>query len=98
MISQHLESIELYDILHNYQVKCNPDLGMDYFYKLTGASPGAGGALLLNSQVEGYPVVIKVFPTDCNFKYLKDRAIPNKQIRDYGDFEPGTGLLLTHLF
>lgn len=65
---------------------------------LKGASAGASGAKLLQGKQRGYPVVIKVFPVDCPVKYIKGIRRRNNGIRDYGNFEIGTGLMLTDTF
>lgn len=85
------------------------DLGVRLISNLRGASPGAGGATIISAVVDivtgvtggefvEEPVVIKVFPVDCPFRYFKGTVKPNTAVRDYGDYEPGTGLLLTELF
>jgi len=80
-------------------VSCDITLGVTHLSNLKGASPGAGGAILISADVEDEPIVIKAFPVDCSFKYRLGRQIVNTSgIRDYGDYEPGTGLLLTELF
>jgi len=98
MSSQHITSIELYNELCNVYVRCDPNLGMEVLRKLRGASPGVGGAILLSGRINNRNVVIKTFPIDCPFKYLKGLRKDNHNIRDYGNYEPGTGLLFTHLF
>lgn len=97
-MSQHLDSIELYHILKNQPVKCASDLGVKWLKLLLGASPGAGGATLLEAEYEGYPIVIKAFPISCPYKYINGRRRNNTNIRDYGNFEIGTGLMLTEMF
>lgn len=97
--SQHLDSIKLYYKLHNHHILCDETLGVKFLDNLKGASPGAGGALLLSAVMDGELVVIKVFQEDCPYKYLKGVQRSNvSAIRDYGDFEPGTGLLFTNIF
>lgn len=97
-MSQHQDSINLYDQLRSHPVQCDKSLGVQMFSVLSGASSGAGGATLLNAKMIDEPIVIKVFPTDCNVKYLQNKPRENTNLRDYGDYEPGTGLLLTNLF
>jgi len=95
-MSQHLDSIKLFNSLRNHPVTCHPTLGVQFLNILKGASPGAGGAILLSAEINGEPVVIKAFPTDCPVKYFKgNRQMKKKNIYDYGDYEPGTGLMLT---
>jgi len=97
--SQHINSIKLYNILHNYPISCDSTLGVKHLSNLKGSSPGAGGAILMSADVDDQPVVIKAFPIDCPFKYVKGMVKNNTSgIRDYGDYEPGTGLLFTDMF
>lgn len=98
MYSQHTKSIAIYNILKNYPLKCNETLGVDSLGPLIGASQGASGAKLLKARNHGYPVVIKAFPVSCPFKYIRSNQRRNNTIRDYGDFEIGTGIMLTETF
>lgn len=98
LYSQHTKAIAIYNILKNYPVKCNETLGVDSLSTLIGISAGASGARLLKARNHGYPVVIKAFPVDCPFKYIKGNQRKNNTIRDYGDFEIGTGMMLTATF
>ena len=98
MYSQHTKSIAIYNILKNYPLKCNETLGVDSLGALIGSSPGASGARLLKARNHGYPVVIKAFPVDCPFKYIRGNQRKNNTVRDYGDFEIGTGMMLTENF
>lgn len=71
---------------------------MEVLRKLRGLSRGVSGAILLSGIINGENVVIKVFPSDCPFKYLKGSRKSNSSVRDFGDYEPGTGLLFTNIF
>ena len=94
MLSQHRDSITLYHKLKDRPIQCDQTLGVTVLKRLKGASPGVGGATLLTAYMDGNPVVIKVFPNDCPVKYLRG-AVRGAAVRDYGDYEPGTGLMLT---
>lgn len=98
MTSQHLISIALYEKLHHVDIRCDENLGMEILRKLRGASPGVGGGLLFSAIIDRENVVIKVFPSDCPFKYIKNTRKNNTNLRDYGNYEPGTGLLFTNIF
>jgi hypothetical protein len=98
-MSQHIDSILLYELLRNNPVRCDPTLGVQLLNVLKAASPGAGDATLMSAEIQGEPIVIKSFPTDCPIKYLNGiKPRINSNIRDYGDYEPGTGLMLTENF
>jgi hypothetical protein len=94
----YTNSILLYHKLKHHPVHCQSDLGLNLLKLLSGISPGASGTTLLKAWQLGHPVVIKVFPVDCPFKYIRGHRRPNNNIRDYGNFEIGTGLMLTEQF
>lgn len=106
MFSQHNECIHLFDKLKDNHVECNETLGMDHIGILEGTSPSASGATLLYGMINNIAfsdsfleVVIKVFPVDCPFRYINNKRKPINNVPiDYGNYEPGTGLLLTDLF
>jgi hypothetical protein len=88
----------IYHRLKDRFIQCDRTLGVDSLKRLHGASEGASGAKLLKGRMRGYLVVIKVFPVDCPYKYIRGRQRRNNGVRDYGDFEIGTGLMLTDTF
>lgn len=99
--------LEMYNYVNH--VPCAKNFNVENLEKLKGASVGVGGALLLTGVIntstrnkrpreeELLPVVLKIFPIDCQYKYTRNIQKPIKVFRDYGDFELGTGILLTHL-
>lgn len=96
--SQHTESIAIFYILKDHPVRCDSELGLESLKTLSGASMGASGAKLLQGRNQGYPVVIKAFPVDCPFNYIRGRQRKKNTVRDYGNCEIGTGLMLTNTF
>ena len=96
--SQHTESIAIHKILKDAYLQCDEELGVESLTPLIGASAGASGAKLLQGSIKGYSVVIKAFPVDCPFSYIKGRQRKKNTIRDYGNYEIGTGLMLTDIF
>lgn len=96
--SQHTESIMIHNRLKDCPVQCDPTLGIKSLKPLRGASAGASGAKLLQGRMNTYPVVIKVFPVDCPFKYVRGQQRRKNVVRDYGNCEIGTGLMLTDTF
>jgi hypothetical protein len=96
--------LEKYQSIHH--MVCAKNFNIENVEKLKGGSVGVGGALLLTGVIklkkrpreeDLLPVVLKIFPIDCQYKYIRNRQRPQLAVRDYGDFELGTGIVLTQL-
>lgn len=96
--SQHSESVAFYHTLKDHPILCTKNLGVNSLKLLTGASAGASGAKLLQAHIQEYFIVIKTFPLEYPFKYIRGVRRNKNTVRDYGNYEIGTGLMLTNKF